>query len=589
MPLYPLRPRRTAVATFSRLLSTRNSRLIYGGPPFTNTGLIWHLSRSGTACYFNSSPTSHSVVWTGSKRLLAGSSAHFMAQSDSAAKARRECRTQFHGEPHTRLLHCRQQNAHFQTLDSLLAPKISKRLFHTSRAAANSKSPGGHSHDSNTANTNDAVHRTQGAAKMEADLTQDGHGSHCQDQTGHSHSHEAESGHSHTDQSHESHSHETGHSHSHDDHSHSHSLLHSHSHGPNELLGKGFTTNPAVRITWIGLMVNVCMAASKAVGGVYFHSQALMADAIHSLSDMIADFLTLATVNVALKTGSPTRFPLGYGKIESVGTLLVSSVLLFAGVTVGWSSLLHILEFLLPTHIYEYLLALQVHSHSHSFGDIGADAGHSHSHSAVSGDAHHHVSETQVPNINAAWLALALIGVKELLYKKTMKVANETNSKVLVANAWHHRIDSLTAAVAFVTVTSGYLSGVVWLDAVGGALVSLLIINAGYGTLRDSWFELVDRGSPLKSEQYTTIKLIVDTELENVGKMTNTSFAVADLSVLTAGARTNLVVKLSTHENVTLDAMNKLEFELVSALKAKDHYIGRVLIQYELEKGEKLE
>lgn len=399
----------------------------------------------------------------------------------------------------------------------------------------------------------------------------------------HSHSHSdhqiPESDHQIAESDH-SHSH-SDHSHSHSDHGHSHSLLHSHSHGPNELLGKGFTTNPAVRITWIGLMVNVCMAGTKAVGGVYFHSQALMADAIHSLSDMVADFLTLATVNVALKKGTPTRFPLGYGKLESVGTFLVSGVLLFAGFTVGWSSLLQIFEFVLPSHIYDYLLVLQVHSHSHTFGDIG-ESGHSHSH--MLGDAHHHAAQPQAPNINAAWLALALIGVKELLYKKTMKVAAETNSKVLVANAWHHRIDSLTAAVAFVTVTSGYLSGVVWLDAVGGVLVSLLIVNAGFGTFKDSWYELVDRSSPPDSEQYLGVKLIVETELKNVEKITSTKFAVSDLSVLTSGARTNLVVKLRTNENVTLDAMTKMELELVTAVKAKDHYIGRVLIQYELEK-----
>ncbi|QEL62396.1 hypothetical protein CJJ09_004572 [Candidozyma auris] len=129
--------------------------------------------------------------------------------------------------------------------------------------------------------------------------------SHSHDSVNHSHSHDSES---------PSHSHD----HSHDGGAH---LFHSHSHAqPNELLGKGFTTNPAVRITWIGLLVNVAMAGSKAVGGVVFHSQALIADAIHSLSDMVADFLTLATVNVASKEGSVTRFPMGYGKIEAVGT-----------------------------------------------------------------------------------------------------------------------------------------------------------------------------------------------------------------------------------------------------------------------------
>ena len=388
----------------------------------------------------------------------------------------------------------------------------------------------------------------------------------------------------HNDHNSHSHSHAQAHSHSHsDDHAHTHSLLHSHSHGPNELLSKGFTTNPAVRITWIGLLVNVGMAGTKAVGGVYFHSQALIADAIHSLSDMIADFLTLATVNVSLKEGSPTRFPLGYGKIESVGTFLVSGVLLFAGFTVGWSSLLQIFEYVLPSHIYDYLLVLQVHSHSHSFG-AEAHTGHSHSHShAPVAEADVQVTK-QPPNINAAWLALASIGVKELLYKQTMKVALATHSKVLVANAWHHRVDSLTAAVAFLTVTSGYLFGVVWLDAVGGLLVSMLIIHAGFGTFKDAWFELVDRGVPEKAEQYANVKLMIEEEMENVANVTGNQLLVVDLSVLNAGARSNVVVKLRTPQNLSLETMNKLEFDLLSLLRSKDRHLGRVFVQYELQK-----
>lgn len=414
----------------------------------------------------------------------------------------------------------------------------------------------------------------------------------------HSHSHDGSTSHD-TEHSHQSalqhtHSHEQeGHSHSHShehEHSHSsaHSLLHSHSHGPNELLGKGFTTNPAVRITWIGLVVNVVMAGTKGVGGVYFHSQALVADAIHSLSDMISDFLTLATVNVALKKGTPTKFPLGYGKIESVGTFLVSGVLLFAGITVGWSSLLQIFEFVLPAHIYDYLLVLQVHSHSHSFGAEATNSGHphSHSHSSVPMPETEANVTRQPPNINAAWLALASIGVKEILFKQTMKIAVASNSKVLVANAWHHRVDSLTAAVAFVTVTSGYLFGVMWLDAVGGVLVSLLIINAGLATLKDAWFELIDRGAPKESEQYVTVKLMVEEEIENVGSITGTPLLVMDLSVLSAGARTNIVVKLTTSQNISLESMNKLEFDLVSALRKKDRHLGKVLVQYELQKDQ---
>ncbi|KAK7677309.1 hypothetical protein QCA50_019736 [Cerrena zonata] len=236
------------------------------------------------------------------------------------------------------------------------------------------------------------------------------------------------------------------------------------------------------------------MVITKGIGGIYFHSQSLIADAIHSVSDMVADFLTLATVNVAAKVGHSTHFPLGYGKIETVGSFLVSGVLIFAGVSVGWSSLLQIFEFALPHYIYEYASMIQIgHSHSHGgFSEAIGDQAHSHSHSHAPIDQPETYRE--VPNINAAWLAGGSIIVKELLYHKTMQIGLENNSKVLVANAWHHRVDSLTAFVALLTVTGGVLFNVAWLDSIGGLCVSLLIIRAGWGTFKTSWYELIDRG-----------------------------------------------------------------------------------------------
>jgi len=78
------------------------------------------------------------------------------------------------------------------------------------------------------------------------------------------------------------------------------------------------------------------MAVSKGFGGWYFNSQALIADAMHAVTDLVSDFMTLATVSWALKP--PTdRFPNGFGKIESLGSLGVSSLLLFGGLAMGLS------------------------------------------------------------------------------------------------------------------------------------------------------------------------------------------------------------------------------------------------------------
>jgi cation diffusion facilitator family transporter len=148
-----------------------------------------------------------------------------------------------------------------------------------------------------------------------------------------------------------------------------------------------------VRITRIGLVANLAMAIGKFVGGYVFHSQALIADGYHALTDLVSDFLTLGTVAWSLKP--PTeRFPSGYGKIESIGALGVSSLLLCGGVFMGLNSGQVLLDQFFPE-------AAEAIAHTGILGH-----GHSHSHGVAA----------LGPNINAAWLAAGSIVIKEWLY-----------------------------------------------------------------------------------------------------------------------------------------------------------------------------
>lgn len=171
----------------------------------------------------------------------------------------------------------------------------------------------------------------------------------------------------------------------HGGHSHSH-----HHHHDNTYLTSANRNDAGVRITRIGLFVNLGMAIGKGLGGYYFHSQALVADAFHSLTDLVSDFMTLATVSWSLKP--PTaRFPGGYGKIESLGSLGVSGLLLAGGVLMGANAC---------EALYTQFFLDAVAEHAGHFGH-----GHSHSHTDMG------------PNINAAWLAAGSIFIKEYLYR----------------------------------------------------------------------------------------------------------------------------------------------------------------------------
>ncbi|KAJ5145734.1 Cation efflux protein [Penicillium bovifimosum] len=227
-------------------------------------------------------------------------------------------------------------------------------------------------------------------------------------------------------------------------------------------------SDAGVRITRIGLVANLCMAIGKFIGGYVFHSQALIADAYHALTDLVSDFMTLGTVAWSLKPPSE-RFPNGYGKIESIGALGVSGLLLCGGVFMGLNAGQVLLAQFYPdvaeTIAHSGLLG---HGHSHSHGPIG-------------------------PSVHAAWIAAGSIVVKEWLYRATMKVAEERKSSVLASNAVHHRVDSLTSIVALFTIGGSYVfQDATWLDPVGGLLISLMVIKAGWGNTCTSLLELAD-------------------------------------------------------------------------------------------------
>ena len=172
---------------------------------------------------------------------------------------------------------------------------------------------------------------------------------------------------------------------------------HHHHHHDNTYLTSTNKKDAGVRITRIGLFVNFLMAIAKGLGGFYLNSQALIADAFHSLTDLVSDFLTLGTVSWSLKP--PTaRFPGGYGKIESLGSLGVSSLLLAGGIALGW----HSLEIL---HAQFFLdAAASATEHGHDGGLF------SHSHS-------HNPADMGIPSVHAAWIAGGSIMIKEYLYR----------------------------------------------------------------------------------------------------------------------------------------------------------------------------
>ena len=315
-----------------------------------------------------------------------------------------------------------------------------------------------------------------------------------------------------------------------------------------------------VKITRVGLYVNLGMAIGKGIGGYVFHSQALVADAFHSLTDLVSDFMTLATLSWSLKP--PTaRFPRGYGKVESLGALGVSGLLLFGGIGMGLNAMDAI-------HTQFFVDAAEI-GHATGFFSF---LGHDHSHGAA------------LPDLNAAWLAGGSIVVKEWLYRATMKIAKERKSAVLASNAVHHRIDSLTSIVALLTIGGAHVfTDASWLDPVGGLIISGMVIRAGWGNTMTSLLELGDitvDDEVKKAVRRAAEKAIKGDEKGHTGIAGADMIEVKEIQGIKSGQNYLMDIELAVPGDWTMDQLHFVEEAVRERAGAKVRGVRRVKVRF---------
>ncbi|MBT3351043.1 MAG: cation transporter [Nitrospinaceae bacterium] len=197
------------------------------------------------------------------------------------------------------------------------------------------------------------------------------------------------------------------------------------------------------RVTWIGVWVNAALSLAKAVGGVLGGSQALLADALHSISDLASDAVVLFALHFS---GEPAdhQHPYGHGRMETIAAFGIGLILLLAGVYMLYRSL----------------------------GDLW-------------------IPRPYSLNFLALPFIVLAIALKEGLYWLTLRVGRRTSNQALIANAWHHRSDAISSIATLVGVTFA-LSGYWWADALAAAGVAGLVIWAGVRIAHESLDDLVD-------------------------------------------------------------------------------------------------
>lgn len=199
---------------------------------------------------------------------------------------------------------------------------------------------------------------------------------------------------------------------------------------------------------WVGLIVNLVLSAAKLAAGLIGHSQAVVADAIHSLSDIVTDIALILGVRY-WSAPADERHPFGHRRFETLITVFIGLMVAAAAVGIGWDA---IASFGRPSH---------------------------------------------PPSVIALAAALLSIGVKEALYHWTKKMGEKTGSSALIANAWHHRTDALSSVPVAIAVSIAMMDHrLAVVDQIGALVVAVFVLHASFRIIRPALEQLVDAGAP---------------------------------------------------------------------------------------------
>jgi cation diffusion facilitator family transporter len=203
----------------------------------------------------------------------------------------------------------------------------------------------------------------------------------------------------------------------------------------------------ASRSTWVSVVVNLFLTVAQIVVGVLSKSQGLIADGIHSLSDLVADFVVLFANHHSQKDADEDH-PYGHQRFENAASLALGVLLLAVGVGMLWSA----------------FVKLQ--------------------------------NPETVPTVHvvALWVAGAALISKELLFRYMLAVATKVKSSMLVANAWHARSDAASSLVVGIGIV-GNLAGYPILDPIAALVVGGMVTKMGWGFGWDALHDLMDRSA----------------------------------------------------------------------------------------------
>ena len=228
------------------------------------------------------------------------------------------------------------------------------------------------------------------------------------------------------------------------------------------------------RITWLGAFVNLLLVAVKFAAGIAGLSAAMVADAIHSLSDLATDAIVIIFVKLSNKPADSDH-DYGHGKYETFATLIIGTLLAIVGIGMMWGGGEKILDILSGTMI-------------------------------------------PTPGWTAFAAGIASIVAKETIFQYTMHAARRTHSNTLAANAWHHRSDALSSVGTCAGIGGAIILGNDWviLDPLAAVVVSVIVTVSALKIMRTAVNELLEKSLPENIERDILDIVAEDTILQHV-------------------------------------------------------------------------
>jgi cation diffusion facilitator family transporter len=233
----------------------------------------------------------------------------------------------------------------------------------------------------------------------------------------------------------------------------------------------------AQQVTLIGLIINVILTLAKILAGIIGKSSAMLADGLHSLSDLITDVIVIIFFKIS-EAEKDDGHPYGHGKFETFSTFLIAVALFCVGLGIFYGGTSQIVSVIQGNFLPE-------------------------------------------PQIIALWAALVSIVCKEALFQYTKIIGKQINSQSVIANAWHHRSDAFSSIGVAIGISAAIFLGDAWtvLDPVACVVVSFFIMKVAMELALPSIQELMEAALPKETVQKIEMLIVEDSEIKSFHKL----------------------------------------------------------------------